>query len=501
MAALRLGNVPRVIVPPALCEAEAAVLRCRGPAIAVRIPTVVERKIALVPTAATLTGLAVIGQVPTGQVPIGQAQIEGATNDLVRPARIVPAAMPQSISDQADAKGLRRRSHGRETDRRQAEGISLRVPIAATRAIGRTNVPVATPAGVVQARRLTGVPIDRNPVVAHPQDNWMTFWATAALRLGRARAIAIVALPNLAIDRVRMAIDRAIIDLTEIIGRVIATTTSLIATTSATGITELATSRNSRDLNVGDVNIGNSVNYQDNRQAWVNNRHRVGNDVRVNAGNRYANSYRDGRYRRGVTGGYAYNTGWANRGGFYGWRAPTYAAVGGFLGASFANAQPVYYGYGDGGNVYYEDNTVYVDGQPAGTPEEYAQQAYDYVAAAPPADQVNSEDWLPLGVFAFTREDVADSQAMIELAVDKQGVLAGTYYNDETGVSRPLKGTVDSKSQRAVVGFADDDKSEVALETGIYNLTKDEAPGLLHRGTEESQPVLLVRLPAPEDGN
>jgi hypothetical protein len=242
------------------------------------------------------------------------------------------------------------------------------------------------------------------------------------------------------------------------------------------------------------------VSYSQNRQAWVDNRHATADRVRVNAGDRYANAYRDGDFRHGVAGGYGYYSGWDNRGDYYAWRAPTYAAVGAFCGAALANAQPVYYGYGDGGNVYYESNTVYVNGQAAGTPEQYAQQALDYVAAAPPPEQVQQAEWLPLGVFALSREDAADSQSMLELAVDKQGVLAGTYYNESTGAARPLKGTIDQKSQRAVVGFADGKNADLALETGIYNLTQDEAPALLHHGTEESTPVLLVRLQEPSDG-
>jgi hypothetical protein len=220
-----------------------------------------------------------------------------------------------------------------------------------------------------------------------------------------------------------------------------------------------------------------------------------------------------GAYRTGVTGGYAYYSGW-NTGGDINvaWRAPTYAAMGAFMGASLASAQPVYYGYGTGGNVYYENNTVYVDGQASGTPEQYAQQALSYVESAPPPEKVDQEEWMPLGVFAFTQEDMTDSNTMIELAVSKSGVLAGTYYNETTGSSRPLKGSVDTKSQRAVMGFADGKNTNVALETGLYNLTQDEAPSLLHRGTDEapsllhrgtddSSPVLLVRLPPPADSD
>jgi hypothetical protein len=255
------------------------------------------------------------------------------------------------------------------------------------------------------------------------------------------------------------------------------------------------------DINVaGDVNIGGrtNVNYADNKKAWVDNQHATGNQVRVNAGNRYAAAYSSGAYRRGISGGYAYNRGWAGRGAYYGWKPTSYAAIGTFLGASAVAAQPNYLAYGNGGNVYYEGDNVVVNGTPDGTAEQYAQQALGFVAAAPAPEKTADAEWLPLGTFAVTREDVEDSQGMVELAIDKQGVIAGTYYNEASGASRPLKGTFDQKSQRVGIGFADGEKEDAALETGIYNLTQDEAPALLHFGTTQTTPVLLVRLKAPE---
>lgn len=250
----------------------------------------------------------------------------------------------------------------------------------------------------------------------------------------------------------------------------------------------------------GDVTVGGrtNVNYANNQKAWVDNRHATGNQVRANSGNRYAGAYTSGAYRRGVAGGYPYNRGWAGRGAYYGWTAPTYAGLGAFLGASAVAAKPSYIAYGDGGNVYYEGDNVVVNGTAAGTAEEYAKQALAFVAAAPPPDKAADAEWLPLGTFAVTREDVEDSQAMIELAISKDGVLAGTYFNEATGASRPLKGTLDPKSQRVAVGPADGENADVVLETGIYNLTQDEAPGLVHFGTAESTPILLVRLKAPQ---
>ena len=54
------------------------------------------------------------------------------------------------------------------------------------------------------------------------------------------------------------------------------------------------------------------------------------------------------------------------------------------------------------------------------------------------------------------------------------------------------------------------DKTSTIIETGLYNLTKDEAPALIHIGQDKTEQWLLVRLknpdtptlgrPAPTDG-
>ena len=245
-------------------------------------------------------------------------------------------------------------------------------------------------------------------------------------------------------------------------------------------------------VNTGDINIGNKTNYNDNRQQWVDNRHNNGNVVRNNAGSRYWNGYNNPGWH--APGGYAYWGGWGAPG--YGWQAASWATMGAFVGAALVSQpQPVYYAYGTGGNVYYDNNTVYVNGQAAGTPAEYTQQAQALVQAAPPVDQ--PQEWMPLGVFALSREGTTDTQAVIELAVSKTGAIAGTYHNEASGVSRPVKGTANLETQRAAIGFADGKNADLALETGLYNLTQDEAPGLLHTGAEQTEPVLLVRLQKP----
>ena len=79
------------------------------------------------------------------------------------------------------------------------------------------------------------------------------------------------------------------------------------------------------------------------------------------------------------------------------------------------------------------------------------------------------------------------------------GIIAGTFFNQSNDKSRPVEGTVDRESQRAAWQFADDKDQELVMEAGIYDLTKDEAPALLHFDAENTQNWLLVRLPNPED--
>jgi hypothetical protein len=78
-------------------------------------------------------------------------------------------------------------------------------------------------------------------------------------------------------------------------------------------------------------------------------------------------------------------------------------------------------------------------------------------------------------------------------------VISGTFYNQLTDTLRPLIGSVDQTSQRAAWMFADDDDSEIIMETGIYNLTRDDATALVHFGSDKVQTWLLVRLPEPEE--
>jgi len=47
------------------------------------------------------------------------------------------------------------------------------------------------------------------------------------------------------------------------------------------------------------------------------------------------------------------------------------------------------------------------------------------------------------------------------------------------------------------VAFTVGDNKDTVVETGLYNLTKDEAPVLIHKGKDATEQWLLVRLKNP----
>jgi hypothetical protein len=161
-----------------------------------------------------------------------------------------------------------------------------------------------------------------------------------------------------------------------------------------------------------------------------------------------------------------------------------------------------YYDYGSGGNCYSEDGMVYYDDEPIATEEEYSEQALGIadvgaqtIDAAIAAD--TDIEWMSLGVFALVHESQGEPTMTMQLQIAQDGTISGTYVNSVSGSTQTIKGSVDKETQRAAWTIGD--KSQTVVETGLYNLTMDEAPALLHFGTEKTQEWLLVRLEDPDE--
>jgi len=175
------------------------------------------------------------------------------------------------------------------------------------------------------------------------------------------------------------------------------------------------------------------------------------------------------------------------------WYATTWDSLGNFM--AYYPPAPVYYDYGS--NVTYQDNSVYVNNQNVGSADEYYQQAADLAQTGTQADAPADGDWLPLGVFALSKAGETKSDVTIQLAVNKDGILRGNYTDTATEKTQLIHGSVDKQTQR--VAFTVGDNTTNVVETGLYNLTKAEAPALIHFGKDRTEQWLLVRLNQPSD--
>ena len=128
-------------------------------------------------------------------------------------------------------------------------------------------------------------------------------------------------------------------------------------------------------------------------------------------------------------------------------------------------------------------------------PEDPTQATPDQDAAM----QEFMDNWMPLGVFAVGREneDNSSPRYFLQIAVSKDSYIAGTCYDSLKNQTVPITGSVDKTSKRAAWKMADN--NDVVMETGIFNLTQDSVPAMIHFGKDKSETRLLVRMEKPKD--
>jgi hypothetical protein len=158
--------------------------------------------------------------------------------------------------------------------------------------------------------------------------------------------------------------------------------------------------------------------------------------------------------------------------------------------------QPVPYDYG--GNVVTQADTMYVNGDPSGTPQQYASQASQIASTGRAAQADPNGQWQPLGVFAMIPSGETSSNELFQLAINPQGVIRGNYHNAQTNQTLPVSGSVDKKTMRAAWTVGQDQTP--VFEAGISNLTKDETTMLMYDASNQPQQFNLIRLPAPDAG-
>lgn len=201
-------------------------------------------------------------------------------------------------------------------------------------------------------------------------------------------------------------------------------------------------------------------------------------------------------------GGYGYGGGYGNWWGYSPWLGnrpygywysnPGWTTFGSYYG------QPYYYDYGPGGNVVYQGGQVIVNDQPVGTAADYAESAAELAMVT--QEQIQGDhDWVPLGTFSVaTSMEDKDPARVAQIAYDnKQGLISGTIFNRQSNNLYTLQGKVDRETQR--VAFTIGNDPNAVFETGLYNLTQNATPVLLHQGPSQTQTWLFARLPEPKD--
>ncbi len=180
-----------------------------------------------------------------------------------------------------------------------------------------------------------------------------------------------------------------------------------------------------------------------------------------------------------------FTTNWAHGNA---WTAATWDNMNSWL--SYDNVTPIYYGYGD--NVYRQDNDVFIDGAKVCSVDQFFDQAQNLANAGSKEPAADTE-WLPLGVFALSHPDETKPTQFLQLAIDSHGTIKGNYSNQSIiSNTKTIEGTLDKTTQRAAWRVGG--KSGIVIETGVFNLTKDQAPCLVHFEKERTELWLLVRM-------
>ncbi|QDT96603.1 hypothetical protein [Gimesia aquarii] len=155
--------------------------------------------------------------------------------------------------------------------------------------------------------------------------------------------------------------------------------------------------------------------------------------------------------------------------GYRPWAWATFGGVAAWIGYSAVTTPVVY-------NYTVSDGYVYNDGVQVAPVEEYEAQANQIAESVPPPDE--ADEWMSVGVFAILPEGVEEVDVTVQLAVGKNGAVAGTYYKKEGDITLPLQGAIDEKNQRVAWKVGEEDA--ITMETGLDSLTKDQSKVIIY---------------------
>ena len=231
---------------------------------------------------------------------------------------------------------------------------------------------------------------------------------------------------------------------------------------------------------------------------WVGASNLAGQGAYVRSGFGYYNTFNRGWYAQ-HPGAWGAAVGWLAGSA---WSAASWGSCCSTCGYA-ESATPYVYDYGD--NITYQDgrSTTATRSMPR-KPNMPSRRSSTPTPAAPPS-RPRTRKWQPLGVFALVFGEETTSDNIFQLAINKDGVVRGNYYNALTDSTQPVFGSLDKKSQR--VAWSVGEKKDKVFEAGLYNLTSgaDDGPGSHRQGQDRPVPAVPHRAatggPAAADGS
>jgi hypothetical protein len=152
--------------------------------------------------------------------------------------------------------------------------------------------------------------------------------------------------------------------------------------------------------------------------------------------------------------------------------------------------RPIYYYY-DNDNIYYSTTEDYTSLIPVDSKEQFIAQAVRIANGHYPISTQQS-DWMPLGMFTIASDNDDMPKRYLSLAISKQGAVTGAYFDAASNTTLEIQGGIDPESQRIAWKFVG--KDWPIMESGLYNLTKEESTLLIHTSSSSTKTELLIKL-------
>jgi hypothetical protein len=181
------------------------------------------------------------------------------------------------------------------------------------------------------------------------------------------------------------------------------------------------------------------------------------------------------------------------------WAVVTWPALANWIG--YASGDAPY----DYGTVY--ESTYYFDENEETAPQvgedvlirDYQDPAELAGEGLSGATATDPNQWLPLGVFAVSMPgSTTTPNRLFQFAVNKNGQIAGSYYDAMSDQSLPIQGAIQKDTQRAAWTVGSNKTS--VWETNLGGFTENHSTVLLHSGNSQTEKWMMVRLEDPTSG-